>query len=152
VAPRAETALASARLTFNVRQKMKLFVFFSALLLSGCQTALVYTGEIRVTASGSREVEPALDEFYRGHGFTPAPAITGAGFAPGEWHLERAKHLVVWLGQTRKEDRIEIRIVPQPGANDAAREVAAAIRTFMSTRFPTTAFELIEKPELDLFR
>jgi hypothetical protein len=131
---------------------MKLLVLLCALLLGGCQTALIYTGEIRIAANASQEVATALEGFYRGFGFKPASAINGAGFARREWHLEQAKHLVVWLGQTRKAERIEIRIVPQSGANDAAREVAAAIRSFMSMRFPAVSFELVEKPELDLFR
>jgi hypothetical protein len=131
---------------------MKLFVVFWVLLLCGCQTALVYTGEIRASSNAMREVEDALEGFYRAQGFTQARAITGGGYTPGEWHLERAKHFILWLGQTKKDDRIEIRIVPQPGANDASREVAAAIRTFMGARFPAVTFELVEKPELDLFR
>ena len=131
---------------------MKLLVVICALLMAGCQTALVYTGEVRGTASSVQAVDRSLGEFYRSRGFAPAPAITGPGYAPGEWQLSRGKFLVVWIGQTQKEGTLEIRIVPQPGANDAAREVADAIRTYMASHFPTTSFELVEKPELDFLR
>lgn len=131
---------------------MKLLIVICALMMAGCQTALVYTGEVRGPVSSVQEVDRSLGDFYRSRGFAPAPAINGAGYAPGEWHLARGKYLVVWLGQTLKEEKIEIRIVPQPGANEAAREIAEAIRAFMASHFPTTSFELVEKPELDIFR
>lgn len=121
-------------------------------MLAGCQSALVYTGEAAGPDFELSKAASALEEFYRSYGFTPAPAVTGSGVAPGEWDLMRGKYLVVWLGQTKKEGRIEIRIVPQPGANAASKEIAESVRNFMRTHFPDIPFELREKPELDIFR
>lgn len=121
-------------------------------MLAGCQSALVYTGQATGPDVELSKAASALEEFYRSYGFTPAPAVTGSSVAPGEWDLMRGKYLVVWLGQTKKEGKIEIRIVPQRGANQASQELAEAVRTFMRTHFPSIPFELREKPELDIFR
>lgn len=131
---------------------VRVLLIFGMLILSGCQTALVYTG----TVSGPRPtvltVAQSLEDFYLSRGLSRAPAIRGHGHEEGEWHLVRKGHAVLWLGHTVKEEKIEIRIVPQPGANEASREVAAAIRAFMAGSHPDVRFVLVEKPELDLFR
>ena len=131
---------------------LRVLLIFGVLILSGCQTALVYTGAVSGPRSTVATVAQTLEEFYLSEGLSRAPAISGHGYEEGEWHLVRKGHVVLWLGQALKEEKIEIRIVPQPGANEASREVATAIREFMARSHPDVRFELVEKPELDLFR
>lgn len=71
---------------------------------------------------------------------------------PGEWDLVQSNHFVLWLGQVVRDGKLEIRIVPQPGANEISKQVAQAIRSFVGTRYPNVPFELTEKPELDFLR
>jgi hypothetical protein len=122
--------------------------------LAGCRTALVFTGTVEtIDEREALAVASALESDLKKEGFTANPLphtqLPSGVARMSSWWNPRSSVLVEAI--TKKKE-VSLRIVPQPGANNASKEVAERVRILLVTRFPNLKIQIIEKPEADFLR
>lgn len=127
-----------------------------SLLLAGCRTALVFTGGVSTSSEQQAlSVINELDTGLKKEGFTPDALPPGSTVIPkgviriSSWWSPQRDVLVEAI--TKKEE-VSLRIVPQPGANESSKAVAAQVQSLLQQRFPTLKVRIMEKPEADFLR
>ncbi len=135
---------------------MKRFIPLLSLLLvlSGCQTALIFTGSVEtIDERQGLAVASALDNDLKKEGFTEDPLPhtqlpTGVARISSWWNPQGS----VLVEAITKQNEVSLRIVPQKGANDASKAVTERVRMILVARFPNLKIQIIEKPEADFLR
>ena len=125
--------------------------------LSGCKTALIYTGSVKAgDDQKARAVARTIEEEYVRQGLkleSDFPSKTEAFYATA-WvkPVGNTRYITLWVGNTVKEGKLLIRIVPQPYCDDTSRAFGEHMRGFMTTTFPELDWNLVSRTEQDWFR
>ena len=137
--------------------KKSLALLVLAVAVSGCKTALVYTGSVKAGDNQKAvAVSKAIEDEYVRQGLQierDFRAPTGAYYSTA-WvtPVGSTRYNALWVGDWVKNGTLFIRIVPQPYCNDASREFGEHIRGFMTTTFLDLGWTLTARSELDWFR
>ncbi len=145
----------TVRVALESASLRKLFVVIVlAITVSGC--ALVYTGSV-TTGDNQKAVAASklLEAEYVKEGFQPNDvAADSKAYYWSSWFTspESTRYNAIWIGNWVKDGTLFIRIVPQPGCNDALRAFGGHMQIFMTNAFPCFDWRLVGRQEPDLLR
>jgi hypothetical protein len=123
--------------------------------MNGC--ALVYTGSVK-TGDNQKAIgiSKILEAEYVRQGFQKDDVPPQAeAYYWASWvtpSAESTNYNAIWIGDWVKDGTLFIRIVPQPGCNDASRKFGEHMKIFITNSFPDLEWNLVGRFEPDLFR